>query len=76
MRTTVELDDDTSAAVQQLRAEGHRGLSDAVNELIRRGMMQRQDEAPFVPRTAPLGLKIDVSNIAEALDYLEGPESR
>jgi hypothetical protein len=51
-------------------------MSEAVNELIRRGMMQRQDEAPFVPRTGSLGLKIDVSNVADALDYLEGPESR
>jgi hypothetical protein len=76
MRTTIELDDDTSAAVQQLRAEEHRGLSDAVNELIRRGMMRRPHEAPFVPRTAALGLRIDVSNVADALDYLEGPESR
>lgn len=75
MRTTIELDDDTTAAVQQLRAQGHRGLSEAVNELIRRGMMQRQDVAPFAPRTASLGLKIDVSNIADALDYLEGSES-
>ena len=76
MRTTIELDDDTAAAVQQLRVGEHRGLSDAVNELIRRGMMQRQHEEPFVPRTAALGLKIDVSNVADALDYLEGPESR
>lgn len=76
MRTTIELDDDTSAAVQRLRAEEHRGLSDAVNELIRRGMMQRPQEEPFVPRTAALGLKIDVSNVADALDYLEGPQSR
>lgn len=76
MRTTIELDDDTAAAVQHLRAEAHRGVSEAVNELIRRGMMQRDHEAPFVPRTVSLGLRIDVSNIADALDYLEGPESR
>jgi hypothetical protein len=76
MRTTIELDDDTAAAVQQLRAQEHRGLSDAVNELIRRGIMQRPHEVPFVPRTAALGLKIDVSNVAEALDHLEGSESR
>jgi hypothetical protein len=39
-------------------------------------MVQRQQEVPFVPRTAALGLKLDVSNVADALDFLEGPESR
>jgi Arc/MetJ family transcription regulator len=73
MRTTIDLDDDTAAAVQQLRAEEHRGASEAVNELIRRGMMQRRHETPFVPRTASMGLKIDVSNTADALDCLEVP---
>jgi Arc/MetJ family transcription regulator len=76
MRTTIELDDDTEAEVQRLRREENRGVSEAVNELIRRGMLQKQRREPFVPITRELGLKIDVSNIAEALDYLEGPEAR
>jgi Ribbon-helix-helix protein, copG family len=76
MRTTVELDDDTAAAVQRLRDEERRGLSDAVNELIRRGMVQRREETPFVPRSMDLGLRIDVSNVADALDYLEGVDAR
>lgn len=76
MRTTIELDDDTAAEVRRLREEENRGVSEAVNELIRRGMMRREPSTPFVPRTHPLGLKIDVSNIADAIDYLEGPESR
>ncbi len=75
MRTTVDLDDDTAAEVRRLRQEG-RGLSEAVNELIRRGMIQRSDAEPFVPRTAPLGIRIDVSNVADALDLLEGPDAR
>lgn len=76
MRTTVELDDDTAAEVQRLRREENRGLSEAVNELIRRGMLQRREVAPFVPKTHRLGLGIDVSNIAEALDVIEGPDAR
>lgn len=76
MRTTVDLDDDTEAEVQRLRREENRGVSEAVNELIRRGMLQQRSAEPFVPTTRKLGLKIDVSNVAEALDYLEGPESR
>jgi Arc/MetJ family transcription regulator len=76
MRTTIELDDDTAAEVQRLRREENRGVSEAVNELIRRGMLARRDVEPFVPRTRRLGLRIDVSNVAEALDVLEGHEAR
>lgn len=75
MRTTIELDDDTAAEVRRLRAEEDRGVSDAVNELIRRGMLAPRRIAPFVPRTHKLGLKIDVSNVADALDLLEGPDA-
>ena len=75
MRTTVELDRDTAQAVQALRKQG-RGVSEAVNELIRRGMMAPPQEKPFVARPRRLGVRIDVSNIADALDLLEGPEAR
>jgi hypothetical protein len=75
MRTTVELDRDTAQAVQALRKQG-RGVSEAVNELIRRGMMAPRQEKPFVARPKRLGVRIDVSNIADALDLLEGPEAR
>jgi hypothetical protein len=75
MRTTVELDRDTAQAVQALRKQG-RGVSEAVNELIRRGMMAPSQEKPFVARPRRLGVRIDVSNIADALDLLEGPEAR
>jgi len=76
MRTTIELDSDTSRAVEQLRREHNRGVSEAVNELIRRGMLADSQPKPFVPRTRRLGMRIDVSNVADALDLLEGPEAR
>lgn len=76
MRTTIEFDADTAKAVERLRREEGLGVSEAVNELIRRGMLPRDREARFEQRTAPLGLKIDVSNVAEALDVLDGPEGR
>jgi hypothetical protein len=76
MRTTVELDADTTQAVQALRREKGRGVSEAVNELIRRGMLAEPRQQPFVARSQKLGIKIDVSNIADALDLLEGPDSR
>ena len=76
MRTTVELDSDTAQAVQALRREEGRGVSEAVNELIRRGMLGTPSPKPFVGRTRRLGLRIDVSNVADALDVLEGPDAR
>jgi hypothetical protein len=76
MRTTVEFDDDTAAAVEQLRRAGGLGVSEAVNELIRRGLLPRPEPTPYRQRTASLGLRIDVSNVAEALEVLGGPEGR
>jgi hypothetical protein len=76
MRTTVEFDDDTAAAVEQLRRDEGLGVSDAVNELIRRGMLPRPEPVPYQQRTERLGIRIDVSNVAEALEVLDGPEAR
>lgn len=76
MRTTVELDPDTEQAVMALRREKGRGVSEAVNELIRRGMLTEGKAEPFVARSQRLGIKIDVSNVAEALDLLEGSHAR
>lgn len=75
MRTTVEFDDDTARAVEQLRREG-KGVSEAVNELIRRGLMVSDERPRFVQQTDRMGAGIDVSNIAEALEFLEGPHAR
>lgn len=75
MRTTVELDPDTAKAVERLRREG-KGVSEAVNHLIRRGLLAETQRPLFVQRTRSLGISIDVSNVADALDYLEGPGAR
>lgn len=71
MRTTVRLDDDVLAAAEQLRRERHIGLSEAVNELARAGMQRRAQPRPFRQRTQALGLRVDVSNIAETLELLD-----
>jgi hypothetical protein len=76
VRTTVELDDDVAKALQQLRADRGLGVSEALNELVRRGLLVRPPKPSFRQSTHPLGLRIDVSNVAEALDLLEGPEAR
>ena len=75
MRTTVVLDSDV-AAVEQMRRERAIGLSQAVNELGRRGLRPTPAPGEFRQRTARLGLRIDVTNVAEALEHLHGPASR
>ncbi|HXV65441.1 MAG TPA: ribbon-helix-helix protein, CopG family [Vicinamibacteria bacterium] len=76
MRTTINLDDDVSAAIEQLRKKANLGVSEAVNQLIRRGLNAQKKRKPFVQRTRSLGLRIDVNNVAEALELLEGPAAR
>lgn len=76
MRTTIQLDDDVSAAIAQLRRTHDLGLSEAVNELIRRGLRVQMARREFIQRTAPLGIHVDVTNIGEALELLEGADSR
>jgi len=76
MRTTVTFDDDTRMAIERLRRERALGLSEAVNELIRAGLGRRRGQRPFAQRTRPIGLRIDVGNIAEAIEELDGPATR
>lgn len=71
MRTTVNLTPDLEAEVARLRREEGLGTSDAIVSLARRGLQQRSERAPFRQRTAALGARIDVSNIAEVLDLLD-----
>lgn len=72
MRATVKLDEDVAAAAEQLRRERHIGLGEAVNELARAGLRWRQARKRFRQQTHDLGLRIDVSNVAEARELLEG----
>ncbi|HEY2078864.1 MAG TPA: hypothetical protein VGH53_21245 [Streptosporangiaceae bacterium] len=75
MRTTIRLDDDVAAAAQRLSREEHIGLGDAVNRLARAGLrVGRSKRRSFRQRTADLGLRVDVSNVAEALELLDGTE--
>ena len=72
----MDLDDDTAAAIERVRRERGLGLSEAVNELLRQGLVPTTPAAAFRQRTHSLGVTIDVSNVAEALDIIEGPLSR
>lgn len=74
MRTTVNLDDDVLAAAEQLRRDRRIGLSEAINELARAGVAAGNGpREPFRQGTHSMGLRVDVSNVAEALDLLDEP---
>jgi hypothetical protein len=77
MRTTITLEPDVAAAVESLRRERHVGVSAAVNELIRSGLGRTPvAPEPFEQRASAMGARIDVANVAEALELLDGPASR
>ncbi|MDQ3938589.1 MAG: ribbon-helix-helix protein, CopG family [Chloroflexota bacterium] len=76
MRTTVNLDPDVAAAVERLRRERGIGLSEALNQVARAGLTVKQSRGPFRQREAKLSLKVDVTNVAEALEQLDGPHAR
>jgi metal-responsive CopG/Arc/MetJ family transcriptional regulator len=76
MRTTVNLDDDVAAAVERLRRDRSIGLSEAINELVRAGLTVKRPRKPFRQQSANIVFKVDVTNVAEALELLEGPAAR
>jgi hypothetical protein len=75
MRTTIDLADDVAAAVERVRRERGLGLSAAVNELARAGLTTPTRSQRFRQRTYKLGAGLDVSNVADALETLEGPST-
>jgi hypothetical protein len=76
VRTTIDLEKDVLAAVDRLRRERSLGLSEAVNELIRAGLQRPPLRRRYRQRSQRMGLRIDVANVAEAIEQLEGPAAR
>ena len=76
MRTTTALADDVAAAIERVRRDRSLGMSEAVNGLIRAGLRGSGRGKPFKPRSARLGLRIDVTNVADPLEELDGPLAR
>lgn len=71
MRTTLTLDPDVVAAVERLRRDEDLGLSEAVNRLVRRGILSA--EAPtsrYRHHARPMGVRVDVTSIAAALELI------
>jgi hypothetical protein len=76
MRTTVTLDDDVAAAVGRVRRERGVGVSEALNQLARAGMTVKRPRQPYKHRSTKLSLSVDIANVAEALEQLDGPGAR
>ena len=71
MRTTIRLDPEVAAAAERLRRERHIGLGEAVNDLARAGLAREQRVTRFRQRTASVGLKVEVTDIADTLELLD-----
>lgn len=68
----MRLDDDVRAAVERLRRERGIGMGEAVNELARAGMARGvAPVARFAQRTADIGLRVDVTNIGDVIEFLD-----
>lgn len=75
----MKLDEDVAAAIDALRAKEDVGLSEALNRLARAGASvvgAGPRRLAFVQQTVDLGQMLDVSNVAEALEYAEASGDR
>lgn len=69
-------DSDVAAAIEGVRRRRSIGVSEAVNELIRAGLRTKTAPRTYRGRSQVLALRIDVTNVAEALEELDGPAAR
>ena len=78
MRTTLTLDDDVAARLEDLTRETGRSFKDTVNETLRRGLEARKKKLPrkrFRVEARRLGLLpgLSLDNIGDLLEQVEGP---
>lgn len=81
MRTTLSLDDDVAARIEQLRKALDKPLKELVNEALRRGLIDLETPRTVAPyRTRPLDLGRcrlpNLDDIASAIAAAEGEEFR
>jgi hypothetical protein len=76
MRTTITFEPDVARAIERVRRRSGLGVSATVNELVRAGLRAQTPARPYRARSQRLGLRIDVTNVADALEQLEGPTAR
>jgi hypothetical protein len=77
MRTTITFASDVAAAVERVQRERGRGVSDAVNELIRRGLTAPSSRPQFRQTATRMGEPaLPVDDVAGLLEVLDGPASQ
>jgi len=79
VRTTLTVDDDAAAKLKAEARRSGRSFRDVVNEALRRGLTKRRSDAvPFRVAARDLGLRagVQLDNVAELLEQIEGPEHR
>lgn len=77
MRTTITLAADVAAAVERLRRSRGSGISEVVNELLRKGLAGGQPQQSFEQRTSDMGLpRLPLDDVSGLLDVLEGADRR
>ena len=82
MRTTLTIDDDVAAELEQLRRSRDASLKDLVNDALRRGLRDMtsppKKPKPFRTRSMDLGRCLigSLDNIAEVLAIAEGEDFR
>ena len=78
MRTTLTIDDDVAATLEQLRRSRDASLKDLVNEALRRGLRDMgtrpKRREPFRTRSVDAGALLipNIDNVAEVLAVVEG----
>lgn len=78
MRTTLTLESDVAAAIEQRRRKLGHSLKQEVNELLRAGLLHAEEDKPKRPRfvVEPLDvgeLLMPIDDVAGALEAAEGP---
>lgn len=78
VRTTITLDDDVKAKLDQEARKNGKSFKEAVNYYLRLGLnapRRTKPAKPFVVRARPLGLPPGLSydNVEELIEQLEGP---
>jgi len=78
MRTTLTLDEDVAARLEELQRRLGISFKDAVNQTLRRGLereqAKRRDVPPFVVTPRRMGLQrgLNYANVGELLEQVEG----
>ena len=82
MRTTLSLDDDVAARIEQLRRQQDASLKDIINDALRRGLedlsRRPKQKQPFKTHSVDLGrLRLpSIDNVNESLAAAEGEAFR